>query len=125
MKSLFLCILTAALSTLATAQTSSTGAFPSDAVAASASEIQQRFAGKTFDVKLADGGSWHVEYKGDGSFRLKMNNGFSDTGDWKTEDGKICSKGRKIGSSCNEIRTQGDTIFLKRDSGEIVQFVAE
>jgi hypothetical protein len=68
---------------------------------------------------------WHVEYKTSGSFALKMNNGFSDAGDWKAEDGKICSKGRKIGSSCNEVRTKGDAIYLKRGSGEIVQFVVQ
>jgi len=99
--------------------------FPDGSVAGSASDIQQRFSGKTFNVKLADGGTWHVEYKADGGFSLKMNNGFSDSGEWKAEDGKICSKGRRIGSSCNEVRTTADAIFLKRDSGEIVEFVPQ
>jgi hypothetical protein len=99
--------------------------FPDGASSLPATELAQRFSGKTFNVKLADGGTWHVEYKADGSFSLAMNNGFKDTGDWRTEDGKICSKGRKIGSSCNDVRINSDNIFLKRDSGEIVQFVPQ
>ncbi|RKE38983.1 hypothetical protein B0G76_5351 [Paraburkholderia sp. BL23I1N1] len=48
---------------------------------------------------------------------------FADHGDWKAQDGKVCSKGSKIPYACNEVRIKGDDLYLKRDSGEIVQFI--
>jgi hypothetical protein len=99
--------------------------FPDDSVAPSSAEIAQRLAGKVMAVKLANGGSWRLEYKANGYFFINTNTGFSDTGEWKAEDGKLCSKGRKIRESCNEVRIKGDAFFLKRDSGEIVQFVVQ
>ena len=100
-------------------------AFPDDATPASADEISKRFAGKTFRVSLADGGSWRVEYKANGYYFFNASSGFTDSGEWKSEEGKICNKGRRGGSSCNEIRVKEAAIYLKRDSGEIVQFVPQ
>ncbi|MGF6638268.1 hypothetical protein OKW38_000155 [Paraburkholderia sp. MM5496-R1] len=48
---------------------------------------------------------------------------FADHGDWKAQDAKVCSKGSKIPYACNEVRIKGDDLYLKRDSGEIVQFI--
>ncbi|MEJ5999263.1 hypothetical protein [Paucibacter soli] len=98
--------------------------FPEQAQAPSAAELQRHMAGKTFEVKLADGGSWRVQYKANGYFYLNTSQGMNDSGDWRAEDGRLCSKGMKIGSSCNEVRMAGEVLLLKRDSGEIVQFLA-
>ncbi|CAB3804513.1 hypothetical protein LMG28688_05996 [Paraburkholderia caffeinitolerans] len=98
-------------------------AFPDDATTPNAATLQQRLTGKAFDIKLGDGSMWYVQYGDGGSFDFKSSKGFADHGDWKAEDGKICSKGSKIPYSCNEVRMKGADLYLKRDNGEIVQFV--
>jgi hypothetical protein len=98
-------------------------AFPDGATPPSAAEIQQHINGKAFDIKLADGSTWHVQYGNSGDYDFKSSQGFADHGSWSAEDGKICSKGAKIPYSCNEVRMKGDDMYLKRDSGEIIQFV--
>jgi hypothetical protein len=118
-------LLALALCGVALAQSDNSKAFPDGASAATAAELQQRLADKTFNVKLGDGTSWHVEYKSSGSFVLTTSSGFSDNGQWTIEEGKICGKGRKIGSSCNEARLKDGAIFLKRDNGDVVQFVEQ
>lgn len=122
MKSL-IAVLMVMSASAAMAQTAGSTTFPEDSTQASASDIQQRLTGKTFDIKLADGSSWHVEYTSANAYDFHTNSGFSDHGEWKAEDGKVCSKGQKIPYSCNEVRMKGDAIFLKRDNGEVIQFV--
>lgn len=107
------------------AQPSEAPAFPDGAAPPNAAELRERLAGKLIKVQLADGSSWRLEYKANGYFFVNTSRGFSDTGEWRTEDGKLCSKGRKINPSCNDVRVVGDALYLKRDSGEIVQFVAQ
>ena len=97
--------------------------FPEGSSVPSASAIQQHLSGNAFDIKLADGTMWHVQYGTSGDYDFKSSKGFSDHGDWTAEDGKICSKGSKSPYSCNDVRMKGDDLFLKRDSGEIIQFV--
>ena len=98
-------------------------AFPDGATTPSAADIQQRLAGKAFEIKLADGSMWHVQYGNGSDYDFKSSKGFADHGDWKAEDGKVCSKGSKMPYACNEVRVKGDDLYLKRDSGEIVQFI--
>jgi hypothetical protein len=98
-------------------------AFPDDATTPSAADIQQRLTGKAFDIKLGDGSMWHVQYGDGGAFDFKSSKGFADHGNWNAEDGKICSKGSKIPYSCNDVRMKGADLYLKRDNGEVVQFV--
>ncbi len=102
-----------------------TTAFPDGATTPNADDIQKHLAGKTFDVKISDGSTWHVKYDAAGGFEFKSSKGFADHGDWKAEDGKVCSKGTKIPYSCSDVRLSGDTLYLKRDNGEIVQFVGQ
>ncbi|MBB3256358.1 hypothetical protein F4827_001191 [Paraburkholderia bannensis] len=97
--------------------------FPADATTPSAADIQQHLSGKAFDIKLADGSMWHVQYDGSGNYDFKSSKGFADHGDWQAQDGKVCSKGSKIAYSCNDVRMKGSNMFLKRDSGEVVEFV--
>ena len=99
--------------------------FPDDATVPSADAIQQHLNGNAFDIKLADGSSWHVQYGKSGDYEFKSSKGFADHGDWKAEDGKICSKGTKIPYSCSDVKMKGDLMYLKRDNGEVVQFVQQ
>ena len=99
--------------------------FPADATTLSAAALQEAFAGKVFAVKLTDGTGWRLEYKSNGYFWVNTSKGFSDTGKWSTTDGKLCGEGQKIRASCNEVRANGKALLLKRDSGEIIELVAQ
>ena len=49
--------------------------------------------------------------------------GFTDSGKWRVEDGKLCGSLRKIGEFCNEARFDAGTLFLRRMSGEVIRYV--
>jgi hypothetical protein len=106
------------LSTKAFAQTPQ-AEFPADAVALSASELQDRLSGKVYSLKPAAGDEWRWEFKSGGVFFINIGR-FSDSGKWAVQDSKVCSEGSKIKASCNEIRQLGSVLLLKRDSGEVV-----
>jgi hypothetical protein len=101
------------------AQTASTE-FPSDAAPLASAALQQVLAGKEYSVKPATGFGWRWQFKDDGSFYL-MSGSFTDTGKWSVQESKLCTEGRKVTASCNEIRQGGSTLYMKRDSGEIVK----
>jgi len=94
--------------------------FPVDAAPLKASELQDRLSGKVYSVKPADGAVWRWEFKSGGTFFITIGR-YSDSGKWSIEDSKVCSEGRKIAASCNEIRQRDGVLMLKRDSGEIVE----
>ena len=121
----FLATVCLAASTVALAQPAAPLAFPEDAVAPARADLQQRLAGKVFNVKLADGAGWRLEYKTNGYYFVNTSAGNNDTGQWRAEDGKLCSKGRKSNSegSCNEARVRGNELYVKRTNGEIIQLV--
>jgi hypothetical protein len=104
-------------------QPASAEEFPDGATVLPTAEITQRFAGKIFTVKVRDNATWRIEYHANGYFFFNHSNGFSDTGEWNIQNGKLCSKGRKINASCNEVRLKDDILLLKRDNGDVVQFV--
>src|SRR5438034_6208173 len=113
----------AAICCSAIAQTTAPSTFPEEATTPTASELKERLAGRVFNVKLADGGSLRLQYTANGYFFLNTSGGFSDTGEWRTEDGKLCYTARKSKPGCNEMRVKAETIYLKRNSGEVVQYV--
>lgn len=98
--------------------------FPVGAAAPAAPDLQQRLAGRVYDVKLANGSGWRLEYQANGYVFLNTSQGYSDSGKWRVEDGKLCHELRKSNPSCSEVRALSPASFLlRRDSGEIVEFV--
>lgn len=96
--------------------------FPEGAKAPNAAELKALMVDKVFDVKTARG-AWRYEVKSNGYFFLNIAaNNYSDSGEWRTEDGRFCTKPQKTAASCNEMRVVGSGLFMKRDNGEIVQF---
>ncbi len=90
-----------------------------------AAEIQKHVAGKVFDVKIADGTSWRLEYKDNGYFWVNTSSGFSDSGTWQAQEGQICSERKRgNGRDCNDVRIKDGLLHMKRLSGEIIVFVA-
>ena len=93
--------------------------FPAEAVSLSPAVLQETLAGKTYTVKMADGKDWRWQFNSNGYFFFNSG-GFSDTGKWSTKESALCSEGKKIKASCNEVRQQGSDLFLKRDNGDVV-----
>ena len=95
--------------------------FPADAKPLAPEELRERVSGKVFKVKTAAGGAWRLQYQAGGVFFFNAG-GYSDSGKWRIEDSKLCSEPQKSPAACNEMRLAGDTLYLKRDSGEIIKF---
>jgi hypothetical protein len=49
--------------------------------------------------------------------------GFKGNGEWRTEDGKLCSQLRGREAGCNDVRFNQGVLYMKRDSGELIQLV--
>jgi hypothetical protein len=95
--------------------------FPADARTLTPEQLRERLRGKTFHVALADGTSWRLQYR-DAQFFINTSRGFNDDGPWRAEATTLCAEGRRIKPACNEMRLVGETLLMKRDSGEIVKF---
>jgi len=116
-KSLF-CVACIALSATAVAQD-----FPAGSTAPPASELQGMLAGNIFDVKLPTGDNWRFQLDKNGYFYIDTPRG-RDSGKWRAEEGKLCTEPRQSNASCNEMRLHDGKLFMKRNNGQIVQFVA-
>ena len=99
------------------AQTFDEAATPPTAV-----EIQTILSGNVFSVQVADGSSWRVQFNKNGYYFFNASSGYSDDGEWRTEDGKLCVKPKKTAAACNEARVSQGLLVLKRLSGEIVVY---
>ena len=93
--------------------------FPVESAPLAPAALQETLAGKTYTVKLVDGTSWRWQFNSNGYFFFNSGN-FSDTGKWNIKESALCSEGKKIKASCNEIQQQGANLFLKRDNGDVV-----
>ena len=87
--------------------------------------VKKHLDDKVFSVKLADGTSWRLEYKASGYYFVNTSTGFSSSGQWKAEDGRLCGQLKGRDRSCNDVRFHQDQLHLKRDSGEIIQLIAK
>jgi hypothetical protein len=96
--------------------------FPTPSQPLTAAALKEAIAGKTFDVDLADGSHWRLEYKPNGYFFVNTGSGFNGTGEWRADEARLCSHLRGNPMSCNEVREAGGVLYLKRDSGEVIAF---
>ena len=94
--------------------------FPAEAKSLAADALQQRVAGKVFNVKPAAGPEWRLQFQANGYYFINAG-GYSDSGKWRTEDSRLCTAPQKRPASCNEMRLASEALYLKRDSGEIVK----
>ncbi len=94
--------------------------FPADAQPLSADALARRVSGKTFDVQLQNGIRWRLDYKANGYLFVNVSTGQATSGPWRAEDGRLCSHMRGASASCNEVREQGQRLYVKRDNGELI-----
>ena len=98
--------------------------FPDGAMNPTAGQIKEYLGDKTFKIKLADGNSWRLEYKSNGYFFVNTSTGFNGSGQWQAEDGRLCGHLKGRDRACSDVRLQGGLLYLKRDSGEVIQYAS-
>jgi hypothetical protein len=96
--------------------------FPADSTTPNGQLLHEYLAGKTFVGKFASGAVVTTQFSADGKLKSTVSTGGVDTGDWKTEDGRLCGSLRKAGSFCNDARLKDSTLWLRRMNGEIVRY---
>jgi len=96
--------------------------FPPDSTAPNGQALREYLAGKTFVGKFASGAIVTTQFSVDGKLKSTISTGGVDTGDWKTQDGKLCGSLRKAGAFCNDARLGAATLWLRRMNGEIVRY---
>ena len=98
--------------------------FPPGARAPSAAEAAGLLRGKSFNLTNPNGSSIRVDHAADASGGVAIYfSGRSDSGTWRTEDGRVCSELKTVPSACNDMRLAGKDIYIKRDNGQVVQLV--
>ena len=88
----------------------------------SADEVRKILSGNVFSVSIADGSTWRVDFNKNGYYFFNASGGYSDSGKWRTEDGKLCVEPRKTPAACNDARVNQGFLVLKRLTGEIVVY---
>ena len=105
---------------MAVAQTAPT-AFPDGAAVLASDDLTKALADKVFHVQPASGAPWRLQYNANGYWYINVGT-FADSGKWTVKDSTVCGEGaRQIKPSCNELRAKDGTLYLKRDSGEVVK----
>ena len=94
--------------------------FPADATTPAASAVTELIAGKTFSVNLTGGASWRLEYKAGGYFFVNTSSGFNGKGNWRAQDGKLCSAASGAPEACNDVRVSAGLLYIKRLNGEVI-----
>ena len=120
MKSLPLATLV--LSLAASAQPTSAPPFPTTSTVATAQELNTHLAGRTFNATYADGTRVQTKFGADGNLQASAP-GFTDTGNWRVEEGKLCGSLRKVGPFCNDARFDAGVLYLRRMNGEVVRYL--
>lgn len=87
-----------------------------------AEEIHKLLAGNAFTVDRPDGNHWRLEFKANGYYFINTHSGFADSGQWKVENGKLCSQPQKSAAGCSEARLNNGLLVFKRANGEIVTY---
>lgn len=108
-----------ALGSLGTAQ-----AFPEGATTPSAAALKAHLDDRVFGTALADGTTWRVEFKSSGYLFVDTSSGRNFKGEWKAEDGRVCTKmGPATEVSCSEARMHDGMLHVKRAAtGELIRY---
>jgi len=104
------------------AQTTTTPGF-SDLPSLTAQELGSKLEQKVFLVQLKSGDTWRLDFRSNGFFYVNTGTGYSASGKWRTEDGKLCTEGKYLATVCNDARLDGDTMLFLLDSGEVVRYL--
>ena len=95
--------------------------FPAGARAPTANELTTVLRGKSYEAPLPNGGTIRTDYAADSNGIAVYVAGRSDSGTWRTEDGRICFQLKTLPSNCNEVRLVGSDFYMKRVNGDVVR----
>lgn len=96
--------------------------FPAGAKAPSAAEVANLLRGKSFNVSGTN--PIRVDYAKEGNANTIHFGDRTDSGTWRTEDGRVCYDNFKTFKPvCNDVRVVGKDIYVKRANGHVVQTV--
>lgn len=98
--------------------------FPAGSVPLTPDALSNAVAGKVFSVKASKGPVWRWQFTTNGAFAIAIGD-FADEGRWSTKGSSLCTEGKKIKFSCNEVRTLTTELYLLRDNGEIIKLEAQ
>lgn len=94
--------------------------FPADATVPAAAELAGLLANKVWHAQFANGQKVRYQFRGDYVY-IDLSPGASDTGSWRTEDGRLCAEMRRFPSGCSDTRLVGGNIVIRRVvNGELV-----
>ena len=113
--------LCAATGALALAASAAAQGFPEGSATPTADELRKLIVGKVFSVRTASGTVWRLQINENGYFFINVPPNYADSGPFTVEDGKWCTKPQRGNASCNEMRTAGGALYMKRDNGEVVR----
>jgi hypothetical protein len=109
----------------AMAQVGAPSAFPAASTVPTAQGLRAYLSGKAFRTTYASGATAHMRFGADGLLSASLSTGFTDSGQWRVEDGKLCGSLRESGDFCNDARFDAGTLYLRRISGEILRYEPE
>jgi hypothetical protein len=95
---------------------------PEGATTPDAADVKKWFDDRTYKVRFADGTDLRLEYKANGYYWVNTSRGFNSSGTWEAKDGQVCTQLKGRDRSCNDVRMHAGSLYLKRDTGEIVRF---
>ncbi len=98
-----------------------TANFPPGARAPAAAEITSLLRGKSFSMNSPTAGTIRSDYAAEANSVTAYFGGRSDSGTWRTEDGRVCYEFKTIPSACNDLRMVGADLYFKRSNGEVVK----
>lgn len=105
------------------AAAASAAEFPEGVRMPTAQEVQELLADKNYQATLPNGNVWRVDYKANG-YLFFFSGGFTDSGKWRAEDGRMCFELSKSGSGCNELRiAEEGSFYVKRLNGDVLKYV--
>lgn len=104
------------------AQPGGASEFPLDSIKPDAPALKAFLDGKVFRAKFSNGADVRSEFSSRGYLYVDAAGGFRDSGEWRTEDGKLCGHMRGLGPFCNDVRLVGQEMLLRRGNGEIVRY---
>ena len=111
-----------ALITVMAATSPQAQTFEETNTAPTADEIKTILGGNVFTVNIADGTSWRLQFNKNGYYYVNTSTGYTDDGEWHTENGRLCVKPKKTAPACNDARLSQGFLVLKRLSGEVVVY---
>lgn len=98
--------------------------FPQNATPLADSALKEKIAGKTLAMFMADGVKWTYQFKDSGFFNMTNSAGNNSAGPWRAENGKLCTQPRNGTPFCGETRLSDDTVYMRRENGEVVKLEA-